>query len=101
MSTLALGIMTRHVKRGSLAEVAAAIAGYGLTAVQLTLESAGLEPIPAALDRPTAQRIGATLRDAGLTVAAVSGTFTCSTPTSPGAATTWTALPGCATRFPG
>ena len=75
MSAFALGIMTRHVERDSLAEVAAAIAGYGLTAVQLTLESAGLEPIPAALDRPTAQRIGATLRDAGLTVAAVSGTF--------------------------
>lgn len=75
MSALSLGIMTRHVERASLAEVAAAIAGYGLTAVQLTLESAGLEPIPAVLDRPTAQRIGATLRDAGLTVAAVSGTF--------------------------
>ena len=75
MSTLALGIMTRHVERDSLAEVAAAIAGYGLTAVQLTLESAGLEPIPARLDRSTAQRIGTTLRDAGLTVAAVSGTF--------------------------
>ena len=75
MSPFALGIMTRHVERDSLAEVAAAIASYGLTAVQLTLESAGLEPIPAALDRPTAQHIGATLRDAGLTVAAVSGTF--------------------------
>ena len=44
--------MTRHVERNSLAEAAAAIAGYGLTAVQLTLESAGLEPIPALLDRP-------------------------------------------------
>ena len=75
MSPLALGIMTRHIERDSLPEVAAAIAGYGLTAVQLTLESAGLEPIPATLDRHTAQRIGATLRDAGLTVAAVSGTF--------------------------
>ena len=75
MAAFALGIMTRHVERDSLAEVAAAIAGYGLTAVQLTLESAGLEPIPAALDRHTAQRIGTTLRDAGLTVAAVSGTF--------------------------
>ena len=65
MSAFTLGIMTRHVERNSLAEVAAAIAGYGLTAVQLTLESAGLEPIPALLDRHTAQRIGATLRAPG------------------------------------
>ena len=91
MSPFALGIMTRHVERDSLAEVAAAIAGYGLTAVQLTLESAGLEPIPATLDRPTAQRIGAMLRDAGLTVAAVSGTFNVLDPNGPCAASR---LPG-------
>lgn len=75
MSTFPVGIMTRHIARDSLEESASVIKEYGLTAVQLTLESAGQEPIPLRLERSEANEISQTLNDAGLTVAAVSGTF--------------------------
>jgi len=70
-----LGIMTRHVERPSLEEVAVALRQYGLTAVQLSLESAGLDPIPERLTEEEARRIGEVFRAAGVRVAAVSGTF--------------------------
>jgi sugar phosphate isomerase/epimerase len=74
-STLTLGIMTRHVERPTVDEVAAANQDHGLDAVQLSLESAGLEPLPRALPEDEARRIGGAFRDAGLRLAAVSGTF--------------------------
>ena len=39
MSALALGVMTRHVERPSVEEVATAVRGYGLTVVQLSLDT--------------------------------------------------------------
>ncbi len=75
MGTLALGIMTRHVERATIEEVARAIRSHGLTAVQLSLESAGLDPLPDGVPEAVARRLGQTFRDAGVRVAAVSGTF--------------------------
>lgn len=75
MSTPVLGIMTRHVERPGIKAVAEAIHGYGLGAVQLSLESAGLEPLPLDLPESAARQIAATFRDAGVRIAAVSGTF--------------------------
>jgi sugar phosphate isomerase/epimerase len=70
-----LGLMTHHVERPTIEEVAAAIARLGLRAVQLNLESAGLDPLPAALDPAECRRIAAALSTEGIRVAAVSGTF--------------------------
>jgi sugar phosphate isomerase/epimerase len=75
MNTLTLGIMTRHVERPTLEAVAGAIHDHGLGAVQLSLESAGIEPLPSSLSEPEARHIGEVFRDAGVRVAAVSGTF--------------------------
>lgn len=74
-NTVTLGIMTRHVERPTVEAVAAAIAGYGLGAVQLSLESAGMEPLPATISEAEARHIGDVFRHAGVQVAAVSGTF--------------------------
>ena len=70
-----LGIMTRHVERGSIEEVAEAIAGYGLRAVQLSLESAGVEPLPERLEQNMARRMREAFERVGVRIAAVSGTF--------------------------
>ncbi len=70
-----LGIMTRMYSRPSLAAIADAVRADGLTAVQLSLANAGLQPLPENLDRDTARRIGDVFRERGITVAAVSGTF--------------------------
>ena len=72
---LDLGIMTRHVERPTLAEVATAIRDYGLTSVQLGLESAGLDPLPDHVSEQDAKRIADTFRQSGVRIAAVSGTF--------------------------
>jgi len=70
-----LGLMTHHVPRNSIEEVAAAIAGLGLTEVQLNLESAGLDPLPVELPAETCRRIGAAFARHGIAISAVSGTF--------------------------
>jgi sugar phosphate isomerase/epimerase len=70
-----LGIMTRHVERPTIEEVAGAIREHGLTCVQLSLESAGLEPLPERLAESDARRIAGVFRAAGVRIAAVSGTF--------------------------
>ena len=75
MSTLALGVMTRHVVRPSVEEVAAAVRGLGLTVVQLSLDAAGPELLPERLPEAEARRIAVAFRAAGVRVAAVSGTF--------------------------
>jgi len=72
---LDLGIMTRHVERPTLAEVATAIRDYGLTSVQLGLESAGLDPLPEHISEQDARRVADTFRRANVRIAAVSGTF--------------------------
>jgi sugar phosphate isomerase/epimerase len=70
-----LGIMTRHVERGSIEAVAEAIAGYGLKVVQLSLESAEVEPLPDRLEERVARRIREAFERVGVRIAAVSGTF--------------------------
>jgi sugar phosphate isomerase/epimerase len=75
VSALALGIMTRHVVRPSIEEVAVAIRGLGLTVVQLGLDAADPELLPERLTEADARRIAAAFRAAGVRVAAVSGTF--------------------------
>ncbi|HEU0168118.1 MAG TPA: sugar phosphate isomerase/epimerase [Chloroflexota bacterium] len=70
-----LGILTHHLERTTIEEVAAAVAGYGLTSVQLNLESAGLPAFPEAPDKALAKRIVRAFRDRDITIAAVSGTF--------------------------
>ena len=75
MSALALGVMTRHVGRPSIEEVAAAVRGHGLTAVQLSLDAADPALLPERLTEAEARRIAAAFRAAGVRVAAVSGTF--------------------------
>lgn len=70
-----LGIISRHVSRPDIEAVAAAIAGYGLSSVQLTLESAGLPEIPEAFDPQLAARIRDAFTTRGIAIAAVSGTF--------------------------
>lgn len=67
--------MTRHVERPTLEGVAQAIRGYGLETVQLSLESAGLDPMPESLPAAEAHQIGEVVRRAGLSISAVSGTF--------------------------
>jgi sugar phosphate isomerase/epimerase len=61
--------------RPTIEDVAEAVRTAGLTAVQLNLDSAGLEPLPESLDTATARRIGAAFADHGVEVAALSGTF--------------------------
>jgi sugar phosphate isomerase/epimerase len=70
-----LGVMTSVLSRPTIQAVAEAIREAELTAVQLNLESAGLEALPESLDPATAQRIGAAFTERGIQVAAVSGTF--------------------------
>ena len=75
MSALALGVMTRHVVRPSVEEVAAAVRGLGLTVVQLSLDAPDPALLPERLTEAEARRIAAAFRAAGVRVAAVSGTF--------------------------
>jgi sugar phosphate isomerase/epimerase len=70
-----LGLMTKHLHRDSVEEVAAAVAGFGLTAVQLDLTSAGLPEQPGEVDQAVATRIRAAFAGQGVRIAAVSGTF--------------------------
>ena len=75
MSPQRLGIMTRHIPRASIEEVASAVASHGLETIQLSLESAGLEPMPILIEAADARRIERAFREAGVSIAAVSGTF--------------------------
>lgn len=75
MSALALGIITGHVRRPSVEEVAGAIRGHGLTVAQLSLDAPDPSLLPEPLTEAEARRIAAAFRAAGVRVAAVSGTF--------------------------
>ena len=70
-----LGVMTHHIERPTIEEVADAIAGYRLTAVQLNLDSAGIEPIPDRFDAALCRRIKEAFASRGIAISAVSGTF--------------------------
>jgi sugar phosphate isomerase/epimerase len=70
-----LGVMTSVLPRPSIESVAEAVRAAGLSSVQLNMDSAGLESLPAALDEASARRIGEAFARQGVEVAAVSGTF--------------------------
>lgn len=70
-----LGIMTHHLQRPDIDAVADAVAAFGLTSVQLNLDSAGLAEIPDTFDQAVATGIRAAFQRHGITIAAVSGTF--------------------------
>lgn len=70
-----IGIMTRALSRPSLDAVADAICRYQLGGAQLNLSSAGLDPLPEALDEERAVGIGDVFRSRGIAVAAVSANF--------------------------
>jgi sugar phosphate isomerase/epimerase len=70
-----LGVMTTVLPRPTIEAVAEAVLTAGLAAVQLNLDSAGLEALPAELEEGTARRIGDAFARQGIEVAAVSGTF--------------------------
>lgn len=75
MGMIELGIMTRHVERPTIEGVAEEIGARGLKVVQLSLESAGLEPMPYRFEEREARRIRVAFERVGVRVAAVSGTF--------------------------
>jgi sugar phosphate isomerase/epimerase len=75
VSALALGIITGHVRRPSVEEVAESVRGHGLTVAQLSLDAPDPALLPEPLTEAEARRIAAAFRDAGVRVAAVSGTF--------------------------
>jgi sugar phosphate isomerase/epimerase len=70
-----LGVMTSVLPRPTIEAVAEAVSNAGLRAVQLNLDSAGLDALPAELERDTARRIGDAFRHQGVEVSALSGTF--------------------------
>lgn len=70
-----LGLMTKHLHQHTIEDVATAVAGFGLTAVQLDLSSAGMPEQPAAVDQAMASRVRAAFARHGVRIAAVSGTF--------------------------
>ena len=70
-----LGVMTKVFDRPTIEEVAGAIRAAGLEAVQLNLESAGLEEFPEELEESDCARIRAAFAAHDVAVSAVSGTF--------------------------
>jgi sugar phosphate isomerase/epimerase len=70
-----LGVISGHLPRPTIEAVAQAVRAAGLSAVQLGLDSAGLEPLPAHIDDATASRIGEAFVREGVELSAVSGTF--------------------------
>lgn len=67
--------MTKHLHRETIEEVAAAVAGFGLSSVQLDLTSAGLPEQPESVDAAQAARIRDAFARHGVAIAALSGTF--------------------------
>lgn len=70
-----VGIFAKTCVRPSLAATLDAVTAHGLRCVQFNLSCAGLPTLPAELDPAVAAGIGAALRDRGIAMAAVSGTF--------------------------
>lgn len=75
MGRQVLGVMTRHVERHSIEEVAEAVASHGLGTVQLSMESAGIDPMPLEIGAGDTRRIAGAFARAGVSISAVSGTF--------------------------
>ncbi len=75
MAIPVLGTMSRHIDRPEIEQVAEVMATLGLGVVQLSLESAGVDPMPDRLAPGTIRRIAHAFQNAGVRIAAVSGTF--------------------------
>jgi sugar phosphate isomerase/epimerase len=70
-----LGIFAKTFQRRSLTEVLDSLRSYGFTATQFNMSCAGLPSLPDDLSTDTARMIGHELRQRGITMTAVSGTF--------------------------
>ncbi len=70
-----IGILTNTFDTTSLDDTVRAVQRNGITHIQLELPSVGLSSMPDHFDRTHAQRIGSAFAQAGITIAAVSGTF--------------------------
>lgn len=69
------GIFAKTFHRSSLREVLDAVQSYGLTEIQFNMSCAGLPSMPENIPESTAQMIGLELRQRGILMSAVSGTF--------------------------
>jgi sugar phosphate isomerase/epimerase len=70
-----IGILTNTFDTTTVDDTVAALKRHGIAHIQLELPSIGLDPLPAVFDPATATRIGQRFVEAGIVVAAVSGTF--------------------------
>jgi sugar phosphate isomerase/epimerase len=70
-----LGIFAKTFSRGTLEEVLDAVVDSGFGAIQFNMACAGLPSMPAAIKPGFAAHIGKAMRERGLEMAAVSGTF--------------------------
>ena len=70
-----LGIFAKTFPRPTLEETLDAVVGHGLTHVQFNMSCVGLPTLPDKLDEGSCVWIAQMLRERGLTMAAISGTF--------------------------
>ena len=70
-----LGIAAKDLRRATLGELFAAVRSYGLDCVQFNMVCAGLEAMPQGIEPDLCDRIREALAAAGVSMAAVSGTF--------------------------
>ena len=70
-----LGIFAKTFPRPTLEETLDAVAGHGLTHVQFNMSCVGLPTLPERIDEELVSWIARSLRERGLTMAAISGTF--------------------------
>ena len=70
-----LGIFAKTFARPTLEETLDAVASHGLTHVQFNMSCVGLPTLPDRIDEDLCRWIAQSLRERGLTMAAISGTF--------------------------
>ena len=70
-----LGIFAKTFVRPTLEETLDAVVDHGLTHVQFNMSCVGLPTLPDRLDEDLCVWIAQSLRERGLTMAAISGTF--------------------------
>jgi len=70
-----LGIFAKTFPRPTLEETLDAVVAHGLTHIQFNMSCAGLPTLPERIDEELCRRIAQALRERGLTMAAISGTF--------------------------
>ncbi len=70
-----LGIFAKTFPRATLEQTLDAVVAHGLTQIQFNMSCMGLATLPDKLDEGSCVWIAQTLRERGLTMAAISGTF--------------------------